>query len=76
METNNKSCKQNINNAVHITVIIIIIILVDRTTETDRLCGLVVRVLDYRCRGLGFDSWALKKSSGYGTGSAQPREYN
>jgi hypothetical protein len=22
----------------------------------DRLCGLVVRVLDYRCRGPGFDS--------------------
>jgi hypothetical protein len=27
----------------------------------DRLCGLVVRVLDYRCRGLGFDSRALQK---------------
>jgi hypothetical protein len=26
---------------------------------TDRLCGLVVRVLDYRSRGLGFDSRAL-----------------
>jgi hypothetical protein len=25
----------------------------------DRLCGLVVRVLDYRCRGPGFDSRAL-----------------
>jgi hypothetical protein len=31
----------------------------------DRLCGLVVRVLGYRCRGSGFDSRALqKKSSG------------
>jgi hypothetical protein len=45
----------------------------------DRLCGLVVRVLDYRYRGPGFDSRALpkkKKSSVSGTGSTQPREYN
>jgi hypothetical protein len=42
-----------------------------------RLCGLVVRVLDYRSRGPGFDSRALqKKSSGSGTESTQPREYN
>jgi hypothetical protein len=42
-----------------------------------RLCGLVVRVLDYRSRGPGFDSRALqKKSSGSGTGSTQLREYN
>jgi hypothetical protein len=27
----------------------------------DRLCGLVVRVLVYRCRGPGFDSGALQK---------------
>jgi hypothetical protein len=27
----------------------------------DRLCGLVVRVLDYRCRGPGLDSRALRK---------------
>jgi hypothetical protein len=27
----------------------------------DRLCGLVVRVLDYRSRGLGIDSRALQK---------------
>jgi hypothetical protein len=27
----------------------------------DRLCGLVVRVLDYRYRGPGFDSRALQK---------------
>jgi hypothetical protein len=27
----------------------------------DRLCGLVVRVLGYRSRGPGFDSWALQK---------------
>jgi hypothetical protein len=47
------------------------------TTWLDRLCGLVVRVLDYWCRGPGFDSRALqKKSSGSGTGSTQPREYN
>jgi hypothetical protein len=43
----------------------------------DRLCGLVVRVLYYRSTGPGFDSRALpKKSSGSGTGSTQPREYN
>jgi hypothetical protein len=44
----------------------------------DRLCDLVVRVLDYRSRGPGFDSRALQKekSSGPGTGSTQPREYN
>jgi hypothetical protein len=29
--------------------------------KRDRLCGLVVRVLDYRCRGPGFDSRALQK---------------
>jgi hypothetical protein len=27
----------------------------------DRLCGLVVRVLDYRYRGPGFDSRALQE---------------
>jgi hypothetical protein len=45
--------------------------------KDDRPCGLVVRVLDYRSRGPRFDSQALqKKSSGSGTGSTQPREYN
>jgi hypothetical protein len=29
------------------------------TLFCDRLCGLVVRVLDYRSRGPGFDSQAL-----------------
>jgi hypothetical protein len=29
--------------------------------NTDRLCGLVIRVLDYRSRGPGFDSQALPK---------------
>jgi hypothetical protein len=43
----------------------------------DRLCGLVVRVLEYRSSGPGFDSRALqKKISGSGTGSTQPREDN
>jgi hypothetical protein len=32
----------------------------------DRLCGLVVRVLDYRCRGPGFDSLALQKKKAVG----------
>jgi hypothetical protein len=31
--------------------------------DVDTNCGLVVRVLDYRCRGPGFDSRALKKKS-------------
>jgi hypothetical protein len=46
------------------------------SVRLDRLCGLVVRVLDYRYRGPGFDSRALQKSSGSRTGSTQPLEYN
>jgi hypothetical protein len=50
------------------------------TVRTDRLCGLVVRVLGYRSGGPGsiFDSWHYQKKncSGSGTGSTQPREYN
>jgi hypothetical protein len=43
----------------------------------DRLCGLVVRVLGYRSGGPGsIPGTAKKKSSGSGTGSIQPREYN
>jgi hypothetical protein len=43
----------------------------------DRLCGLVVRVLGYRSGGPGSILGTTKKnSSGYGTGSTQPREYN
>jgi hypothetical protein len=46
--------------------------------EYDRLCGLVVRVLGYRSRGPGSipDTTNKKKSSGSGTGSTQPLEYN
>jgi hypothetical protein len=40
----------------------------------DRLCGLVVRVLSYRSGGPG--SIPCTTSSGSGTGSTQPREYN
>jgi hypothetical protein len=51
---------------------------------TDRLCGLVVRVLGYRSGGPGsipgttrFSERKKKEnSSGSGTGSTQPREYN
>jgi hypothetical protein len=44
---------------------------------TDRLCGLVVRVLGYRSGGPGsIPGTAKKKSSGSGTGSTQLREYN
>jgi hypothetical protein len=43
----------------------------------DRLCGLVVRVLDYRFGGPGsIPGTTIKKSSVSGTGSTQPREYN
>jgi hypothetical protein len=51
----------------------------------DRLCGPVVRVLGYRSGGPGsmpgttkFSGRKKKKenSSGSGTGSTQPREYN
>jgi hypothetical protein len=46
--------------------------------QVDRLCGLVVRVLGYRSRGPGFFA-ALPdflRSSGFGTGATQLREYN
>jgi hypothetical protein len=43
----------------------------------DRLCGLVVRILGYRSGGPGsIPLTTRKKSSGSGTGSTQPREYN
>jgi hypothetical protein len=46
--------------------------------SADRLCGLVVRVLGYRSGGPGSipGTTKKKKSSGSGTGSTQPREYN
>jgi hypothetical protein len=44
---------------------------------TNRLCGLVVRVLGYRSRGPGsIPGTTRKKSSVSGTGFTQPREYN
>jgi hypothetical protein len=42
----------------------------------DRLCGIVVRVLGYKSGGPGSIPGTTKKSSGSGTGSTQPREYN
>jgi hypothetical protein len=42
----------------------------------DCLCGLVVRVLGYRSGGPGSIPGTTKKSSGSGTRSTQPREYN
>jgi hypothetical protein len=43
----------------------------------DRLCGLVVRALGYRSWGPGsIPGTTRKKSSGSGTGSSQPRDYN
>jgi hypothetical protein len=41
--------------------LIIIIIIIINYYYSDRLCGLVVRVLDYRYRGPRFDSRALQK---------------
>jgi hypothetical protein len=47
------------------------------SNESDRLCGLVVRVLGYRSGGPGsIPGTTRKKSSGSGTESTQPREYN
>jgi hypothetical protein len=44
---------------------------------SDRLCGLVVRVLGYRSGGPGLiPGTTKKKCSGSETGSTQPREYN
>jgi hypothetical protein len=43
--------------------------------ETDRLCGLVVMATDTEAR-VRFPALPEKKSSGSGTGSTQPREYN
>jgi hypothetical protein len=46
-------------------------------SRRDRLCGLVVKSSWLQIRRLGFDSRHYeKKSSGSGTGSTQPREYN
>jgi hypothetical protein len=43
----------------------------------DHLCGLVVRVLGYISGGPGLiPGTTRKKSSEFGTGSIQPREYN
>jgi hypothetical protein len=43
----------------------------------DRSCDVVVRVLGYRSGGPGsIPGTTKKKSSGSGTGSTQPREYN
>jgi hypothetical protein len=45
--------------------------------QDDRLCGLVVRVLGYRPGGPGsIPGTTRKKSSGSGTESTHPREYN
>jgi hypothetical protein len=47
------------------------------STIFDRLCGLVARVLGYRSGGPGSIPGTTKeKSSGSGTGSTHPREYN
>jgi hypothetical protein len=51
--------------------------LVSCRVVSDRLCGLVVRVLGYRSGGPGsIPGTTKKKSSVSGTGSTQPREYN
>jgi hypothetical protein len=50
-------------------------IITENVFITDRLCGLVVRVLGYRSGGPGSipGTTRIKKSSGSGTGSTQPR---
>jgi hypothetical protein len=53
------------------------LILLAINPNDDSLCGLVVRVLGYRSGGPGsIPGTTKKKSSGSGTGSTQPREYN
>jgi hypothetical protein len=45
--------------------------------ESSRLCDLVVRILGYRSGGTGsIPGTTRKKTSGSGTGSTQPRDYN
>jgi hypothetical protein len=51
----------------------LLLILVSLLLFSGRLCGLVP---GYRSGVPGFDSRHYKKSSGSGTGSTQPREYN
>jgi hypothetical protein len=49
----------------------------NKSRKPDCLCGLVIRVLGYRCGGpCSIPGTTKKKSSGSGTGSTQPREYN
>jgi hypothetical protein len=64
---------------------IVIVILTYYGHKPDRLCSLVVRVLGYRFGGPGSIPGTTrfsgkkkerKTSSGSGTGSTQPREYN
>jgi hypothetical protein len=60
------------------TIMLAIVGFCNGLTLLGRLCGLVVRVLGYRSRGQGLipGTTRKKKSSGSGTGSTQPREYN
>jgi hypothetical protein len=53
-----------------------ILFIISISTFSDRLCGLVVRVLGYRSGGSGsILGTTRKKSNGLGTGSTQPLEY-
>jgi hypothetical protein len=77
-----------IHSFVSCTTALCVPLLLFKSCDTihDRLFGLVVRVLDYRSGGPGsipgttrFSGKKKKKrkiSSGSGTGSTQPREYN
>jgi hypothetical protein len=57
-----------------------ILVTIGQALEEERkkdLCGLVVRVTGYRSGGPGsIPDTTKKNSSGSGTGSTQPREYN
>jgi hypothetical protein len=54
-----------------------LIIIIRECSIYDRICGLVVRDLDYRSGGPGsIPGTTRKKSSWSETGSTQPREYN
>jgi hypothetical protein len=65
----------NCNDKIHTYGKILIIIII--STNKERLCGLVVRVLGFRSGDPGsIPGTTRKESSGSGTGSTQPRECN
>jgi hypothetical protein len=68
---------RGLHNMALFTNTVLVKIMLTLMPSVDRLCGLVVRVLGYRSGGPGsIPGTTRKESSGSGTGSIQPREYN